>query len=135
MFGITFGTYLLSKEWFVIEHEFYSGCSLAVILIYATKKYGKSVGEFFDQMANEQEASLQEGRNNEIKMFEEQAEHFKKEIWRTESAAMIAEAKKESIKMQLEAEYRARLATVYNEVKLQKIEQILKIEIFFKFKS
>ena len=39
-FGIAVGTYLISKEWYVLEHEFYSGLSLAMVLIYGIKKLG-----------------------------------------------------------------------------------------------
>ena len=42
-FGIGFITYLLSKEILVLEHEFWTGVSFFIMIIYAHKKFGPPV--------------------------------------------------------------------------------------------
>ena len=117
MFGLGVGTFLLSKEYYIIEHEFFTGASLAVILIYGTIKMGPQMASYLDSEIDKQEADLQANRNAEITGYQEGIEAAKKEIWRTEAQALINEAKRENVKLQLEAEYRARLANVYSEVR------------------
>lgn len=48
MFGTGLITYLCSKEIYVMEHEFYTGLSLAVICIIATKKLGPVIAKYAD---------------------------------------------------------------------------------------
>ena len=48
--GWTFGTgllvYLLSKEIWVLEHEFWNGVSLFIIIGYIVKKFGPQIGAY-----------------------------------------------------------------------------------------
>lgn len=45
--GLT--TYLFSKEIYVMEHEFYSGLSILMMVVYATKKFGPQVAAYLDK--------------------------------------------------------------------------------------
>lgn len=49
VFGATLGTYLLSKEIYVLEHEYYSGLSIIIMIAIAAKKLGTSVAASLDK--------------------------------------------------------------------------------------
>lgn len=49
MFGTGLITYLCSKEIYVMEHEFYTGISLGIICLYATKKLGPHIAKYLDK--------------------------------------------------------------------------------------
>ncbi|KAL7302427.1 hypothetical protein TKK_0005081 [Trichogramma kaykai] len=117
VFGGALSTYLISKEIYVLEHEFYSGLSLAAVLIVLVKKLGPSVAAYLDKGIDEYEKGWESSRTEQIKDLETAVEHEKKEQWRTDGQKMIMEIKKENIHMQLEAAYRERLSHVYQEVK------------------
>jgi len=117
MFGAGLVTYLCSKEIYVMEHEYYNGISFAIMIIFAVKKFGPAVAKFADDGIDKLEAEYNEGRNSDIATYTEAIEDEKKEQWRAEGQKLLMQAKKENIALQLEAAYRERLATVYNEVK------------------
>lgn len=48
-FGVGLLTYLCSKEIYVMEHEYYSGLSLAIMAIVAVKKLGPTVAAWTDK--------------------------------------------------------------------------------------
>lgn len=49
MFGFGLTTYLLSKEIWVLEHEFWAGVSFFIMIIIANQKFGPSVAAFLDK--------------------------------------------------------------------------------------
>lgn len=99
-----------------MEHEFYTGLSILAMVVFAVKKFGPAVAAFADKGIEEQIAEASEGRNSEIKSYEDGIESEKKEQWRAEGQVLLIEAKKQNIAMQLEAAYRERIAKVYAEV-------------------
>lgn len=138
MFGAGLITYLCSKEIYVMEHEYYNGISLAIMVIFAVKKLGPAAAKTADEgidvsflsvfwhstmtlqfydIFQKIEAEYNEGRTEEIKSLTDAIDTEKKEQWRAEGQKLLMEAKKENIALQLEAAYRERLATVYGEVK------------------
>jgi len=117
MFGISALTYLFSKEIYICDHEFYVGLSYAAIWITLVKKLGPPTTEYLNKEREKYTQELQQGRDDEISLLKQESEDLNKEIWRTDLQNMIFDAKRENIKMQLEAAYRERLATVYSEVK------------------
>lgn len=48
-FFLTFGTYLISKEVYVMEHEFYNGLSFLVMWIVGVKKLGPPLAKWLDK--------------------------------------------------------------------------------------
>ncbi|THK32841.1 ATP synthase subunit b, mitochondrial [Diachasma alloeum] len=114
-FGVT--TYLVSKEIYVLEHEFYTGVSVFIMSVAIVKKLGPQLAAYLDEGMDKEEAELQATRTSEIQSHQEFIDHVKKEKWRTEAQAWIVDAKKENIKIQLEAAYRERIHRVYTEVK------------------
>lgn len=110
-------TYLFSKEIYVCEHEFYSGLSILLMVVYATKKFGPSMAAYLDKEVDRHEAEINEGRDEEKRLLAEAIENEKKEQWRAEGSLMLIDAKKENVALQLEAAYRERAMNVYREVK------------------
>lgn len=110
------GTYLVSKEIFILDHEYYNGIALLMIYVAGVKMFGPKVAQYLDKEVDKFNNSLDESRNEEIAGNEELISHEKKEQWSLEGQKMIMDIKKENIKMQLEATYRERMVQVYQEV-------------------
>merc|ERR1711881_221407 len=89
------GTFLASKEYFVMEHDFYVGLGLAVVLTGVVKSAGPDWTAAINKELDEEEAS--------------QAD--------TSAWEDIIAAKKEAVGLQLEAVYRSRLQNAYTQVK------------------
>merc|ERR1711872_363061 len=117
MFGVGVSTYLLSKEIYIMEHEFYTGVSIAIMLAYAIKKLGPGIGAYLDKEIEEIEGSWVNYREGSIKSIQDTIEAEKKAQWKAEGQSMLFDAKRENVQLQLEAAYRARLAQVHSEVK------------------
>lgn len=69
-FLFTFGTFLVSKEYYVLEHEFYTGLSVFLVCVLGIKYMGKDVANYLDKGIDEYEKSWNEGtekQNNTIK--------------------------------------------------------------------
>uniref|UniRef100_A0A6B2EDX8 ATP synthase subunit b n=1 Tax=Phlebotomus kandelakii TaxID=1109342 RepID=A0A6B2EDX8_9DIPT len=116
-FGVGLLTYLCSKEIYVMEHEYYNGLSFAILIVLGVKKLGPKVAAFCDKEIDKIESEWSEGRNSQIKMYEQGIEDEKKSQWSAEGQTLLLQAKKENVGLQLEATYRERLMTVYSEVK------------------
>lgn len=116
VFAITVGTYLCSKEIYILEHEYYNGLSLFVICVAGIKIFGPKIAQFLDKEIDKYNDELDESRTSEIAHYEQTIAHENKEQYNLDGQKMIMEIKKENIKMQLEATYRERLAQVYQEV-------------------
>lgn len=110
-------TFLLSKEIYVLEHEFYNGVVLFGLMIYVIKKYGAATAETLDKWIAEYENVITESKEMGIESLNKQIEMEKKEQWHIEGQKHLFEAKRENIALQLETEYRKRMSTVYDEVK------------------
>merc|ERR1712095_104050 len=93
LFGVS--TFLASKEYFVMEHDFYVGIGLAVVLTGVVKSVGPDWTAAINKELDEEEAS--------------QAD--------TSAYLDIVAAKKEAVGLQLEAVYRGRLQEAYTQVK------------------
>jgi len=128
-FGLTFGTYLVSKEIFVMEHEFYTGLSILAMAIFAVKKFGPGVAASLDKGIDAYEASWNENRVNEKNTLEEQIKDEEKMQWSMEGQNLLVKAKRENVALQLEAAYRQRLMTAYQEVKKRLDYQVEKQNI------
>ncbi|XP_011688372.1 PREDICTED: ATP synthase subunit b, mitochondrial [Wasmannia auropunctata] len=117
VFAISVGTYLVSKEIYVLEHEFYNGISLFIICVATVKLFGPKLAKTLDEGIDKYQNELDDTRNNEIAEYEDLILHEKKVQSSLDGQKMIMDIKKENIKMQLEATYRERLVQVYEEVK------------------
>jgi len=118
MFGFGFITYLLSKEIWVVEHNFTHFLSFWVAFYIIARKFGPSIGKYLDER---QDALIQRVWTNPVKdakqQFSMQIEDLEKDIWREDGQKYLFEAKRENVDLQLESMYRQRLAEVYQAVK------------------
>ncbi|XP_025996452.1 ATP synthase subunit b, mitochondrial [Solenopsis invicta] len=117
VFAISVSTYLVSKEIYVLEHEFYNGLSLLIICVASVKLFGPKIAAMLDKGIDKYHNDLNETRNSEIGQYEDLISHEKKVQSSLDGQKMIMDIKKENIKMQLEATYRERMVQVYQEVK------------------
>eukprot|EP00088_Acartia_fossae_P029802 TRINITY_DN306_c0_g1_i1.p1 TRINITY_DN306_c0_g1~~TRINITY_DN306_c0_g1_i1.p1 ORF type:complete len:245 (+),score=104.65 TRINITY_DN306_c0_g1_i1:40-774(+) len=111
------GTFLASKEYFVMEHDFYVGVALAIVLTGIVKKIGPSTAEWMEAEQVKIEKELTSIKQNEIDNLQaaidsELGAQSDGKVWKE-----IAEAKKEAVGLQLEAAYRQRLSEAYTQVK------------------
>ncbi|CAH0596512.1 unnamed protein product [Chrysodeixis includens] len=116
-FGVGLATYLCSKEIFVMEHEYYTGLSLALMVYIAAKKAGPSLAAYLDKEVDSIENQWNESRTDTIKSLEDAVEAEKQAQWRAQGQELLIQAKKENVLLQLEAAYRERLMNAYTEVK------------------
>ncbi|XP_034196519.1 ATP synthase subunit b, mitochondrial [Osmia lignaria lignaria] len=117
IFLTSFSTFLLSKEYWVLEHEFYNSLSLLSIIMFVYIKFGDKIGEALDKMVDAYEANMNQIKQQNLDAFENEIKHLEKTKWRIQGQLMVYDIKKQNVLMQLEATYRERLAQVYNEVK------------------
>lgn len=109
--------YAVSKEIFVMEHEYYAGLSIFLMLYYVTTKMGPDIGASLDEVVDDVVDNLYKGRKSEAANYESIIKEAKDAIWRAEGQKQLIEAKKENVIMQLEAVYRERMMHAYHMVK------------------
>ncbi|XP_032805174.2 ATP synthase peripheral stalk subunit b, mitochondrial [Petromyzon marinus] len=115
--GLGLLTYLLSKELYIINNETFAGLSMAAILIYIIKKYGKDVAAYADKLNDELIESVNSVRDVTINNLTKAIENEKKEQWCVEGRNMLFDAKKNNVALLLETNMRERLHHVVREVK------------------
>lgn len=116
MFGLGVGTYLISKEIYIMEHEYYAGLSLFIVLCGGYYKFYNQIHGAIEKRQNAQEQQFKSITENDLKTMTDSIKDAEKQKWITGVQSMIMEAKKENVAMQLEAAYRERVAQVYSEV-------------------
>jgi len=117
MFAVSLSTYLMSKEIYVLEHEFYCGITLAAVLVGIINKVGPGVSAFLDKELERDEAFLANIRQKEIDRCKTAIEDESTAQFMAGSYEELIEAKKENVSLQLESEYRARLKEAFTQVK------------------
>uniref|UniRef100_V5H551 ATP synthase subunit b n=1 Tax=Anoplophora glabripennis TaxID=217634 RepID=V5H551_ANOGL len=128
-FAFTLSTYLVSKEIYVLEHEYYSGLSLLIMWIVAIKKLGPPIAAYLDKEVDEYESAWNKSRVEEKQVLGEQIADEEKAQWSLEGQNLLIQAKRENVALQLEANYRERLVTVYNDIKKRLDYQVEKQNI------
>ncbi|MCL4140312.1 UNVERIFIED_CONTAM: hypothetical protein GTU68_009123 [Idotea baltica] len=114
--GASFLTYLLSKEILVLEHEAFTGMSLAMMTIYGIKKFGPQVAESLDKEVEAVVSEYHNYREVSIDNLKKSIEDEKHSQWQAQGQTLLFDAKRENIGLQLEAAYRERLSQVYSQV-------------------
>ncbi|XP_045617250.1 ATP synthase subunit b, mitochondrial [Procambarus clarkii] len=117
MLGVGLTTYLCSKEIFVMEHEYYTGLSIFIMVVYAVKKFGPLVAKYLDKEIEDVEGSWVNYRKDSIEGIKNSIEREKAAQWSAQGEKILFDAKRENVALQLEAAYRQRLEKVYSEVK------------------
>jgi F-type H+-transporting ATPase subunit b len=135
MLGTGLITFLVSKEIYVLEHEFYGGVVWAGLAVYAIKRFGPSVAEYCDKLLDDEKKHLSQGRTNMITNLEEGIKSCEVNSEEAQSQTVLFKAKKENIGLQLEAAYRERLQAVHNEVKKRLDYQLEKSNLEKRFEQ
>ncbi|CAK1554893.1 unnamed protein product [Leptosia nina] len=115
--GILLTNYMFSKEIYVMEHEYYAGLSIFVIIVGITKNFGKDIGKVLDSEIDALENELNQGIKNQLNLYETVIKDCQEMQKQAKGQQMLMDAKKENVSMQLEAVYRERLMQAYNAVK------------------
>jgi len=117
MFIFATGTFLVSKEIWVCEHDAPFGAACVIFYSSMIKLYGPDFTKWLQKELDIEEEMIKSIRQDEIDRCQAAiAEEEKAQLMATSYEALI-EAKKESVALQLEAEYRGRLAEAYQQVK------------------
>ncbi|XP_050293919.1 ATP synthase subunit b, mitochondrial-like [Anthonomus grandis grandis] len=116
-FAFTLSTYLVSKEIYVMEHEYYTGLSLLLMWGYGIKKFGPKVAAALDKQIDEYEKAWNTGRVSHQDALKDNIADEEKAQWSMEGQTLLIQAKRENVALQLEANYRERLMNVYQAVK------------------
>jgi len=117
MFAAAVGTFLVSKEIWVLEHEFYCGVGMLIVLSGIVKAVGPGVSKFLDAEVDAQEAELRAIRQDEIDRCKAALAEEEEGQWMATSYKELLQVKQENVAMQYEIEYRQRLAEAYKQVK------------------
>jgi len=117
MFLVGVGTFLASKEFFVMEHDFYVGLGLAAVLTLVVKQVGPDWTAEINKELDEEEANLRAIRQNEIDAIKTEITLEKESQLDAAAYTDIIAAKKEAVGLQLEPSYRARLVEAHSAVK------------------
>jgi len=112
-----FVTFLISKEWLILEHEMVVGASLAVIATVILKKWGKGIGALFEAQEDYEVGLWNKYQNGTIETLTEYVRLEKEFQDSLKNQGILFDAKRENVHLQREAEYRRRLMAVHNEVK------------------
>jgi len=128
-FGVGFLTYLLSKEIWVLEHEFWTGVSMFGMIIYAVKTFGPKVNAFLDKEVEDNMKAMNAGRVADIEHNKGSIDSEKKAQWQAEGQKMLFEVKRENLALQQEAAFRERIMHVYAEVKKRLDYQVEKQQV------
>lgn len=118
IFGTGLVAYLLSKEIWVVDHNFAEVLGFWGAFIILAKKIGPPVAKYIDER-NElaRIENFVKPVEEAKKAFHQKIDDSEKAIWQEDGQKYLFEAKKENVELQLEAIYRQRLKTVYDEVK------------------
>ncbi|XP_014282632.1 ATP synthase subunit b, mitochondrial [Halyomorpha halys] len=133
VFGGGLTTYFLSKEIWVMEHDFYFLFAFFGIVYIMNRQYGPQISAYLDKEVDKAESDANEGRNSELQMLADTIKEEELAQWRSEGQELLLAAKRENVLLQLEAAYRERAMQVYSEVKKrldyqvekQRVEQMI----------
>jgi len=117
MFAASVGTFLVSKEIWVLEHEFYCGLGIAIVLGGIIKSQGPAMSAYLDKEVDADELKLKSIRQDEIDRCKAALAEEENSQWMATSYQELMQAKKENVGLQLEIEYRSRLSEAYKQVK------------------
>lgn len=114
---VSVSTFLASKEYFILEHDFYAGLALAVVMFGVVKSVGPGLDAALEHRLTQDENALKSIRQDEIDFMKESIAYEKTAQGDATVWEDIIAAKKEAVGLQLEGAYRQRLQDAYSQVK------------------
>jgi len=116
IFMFSVGTFLMSKEIFVVEHDFWVGVGLFIVLSGVYKAINPEFTNWLHKEVDAEEDKLRRIRQDEIDKCLAAISEEEKAQWMATSYETLIQAKKENVQLQLEAAYRQRLNDAYQQV-------------------
>lgn len=116
-FAASFGSFLVSKEWIIYEHELLTGITSTAIFTYAVIKYGPKLSNWANSKIKAEGDNWENWRLGNIKCLDDIQTHYKGELDKTEAINHLYDIRKHDVEMQLEHEYRNRIKSVYEDTK------------------
>ncbi|XP_047099358.1 ATP synthase subunit b, mitochondrial-like [Schistocerca piceifrons] len=116
VFGTTVSSYLLSKEIYVLEHNYYNGISVAILCVMAVKKLGPSLSVYLDEQVDEETGQWNKYREDQFRFYNQAVELEKKAQLSAQAQTMLPDAKYQMVALQREAAFRERQMEVHREV-------------------
>jgi len=113
----TFGTFLMSKEYFIFSFETNILFTGLVFMIYVVKKLTPATNEYIEGLKKDESQVYVDYEKHCKDELNKTIAHYEKQLANAEGIPMLYTAKRENIGLQLEAEYRERQQRVYSEVK------------------
>lgn len=89
-----------------MEHNFYNGLSVLIMWIVACNKWGSQVARQIDAKLDEYEGAWVKTRTDVAKVHEDGIRNEMENQKSFEGQLLLVEAKRENVRLQLEAEYR-----------------------------
>ena len=126
MFAAAVGSFLISKEIWVLEHEFYCGVGMLIVLSGIVKAVGPGVSKALDAEVDAQEAELKAIRQNEIDRCKAALAEEEEGQWMATSYKELLQIKQENVAMQYEIEYRSRLSEAYKQVSYKRQSYLIR---------
>jgi len=115
-FLFTVATFLTSKEYYVLEHDFYAGIALIIVWGGIVKAINPGFTDWLNSEMEAKEEKLRRIRQDELDRCSAAVTDEEKAQWMATSYETLIQAKKENVQLQLEAAYRERLQDAYNQV-------------------
>jgi len=114
--GLSF--YLIQKEWWVIDEEIRLFAIFGIIFFSAYKLFGAKIAQSYDGVAGGVLSRAEKYIDDNKKAYKDAIATQQQYIAAyTALPPLIAEAKRENVQLQLEAEYRKRLLKAHTEIK------------------
>uniref|UniRef100_A0A646QIJ5 ATP synthase subunit b n=1 Tax=Hemiscolopendra marginata TaxID=943146 RepID=A0A646QIJ5_9MYRI len=117
VFAIGLTTYLVSKEIYVLEHEFYTGVSLFIMAVYGIKTFGPKVAAYLDKEIDTLEEQQKDIQAQAKSTLQTAINDEEKSQTQAKGMMVLFNAKRENVLLQLEASFRERQMMVYEAVK------------------
>jgi len=115
LFMGTLGTYLLSKEIYIVEPETLTGIYLGIIFYAGVRMFGKQVWDALTTRVNAEGAEWEHWQKGNIQALEQFKQMVGHNAQHLRNQKILFEAKKENIALQLEAEFRRRQMVAHGE--------------------
>lgn len=113
----TFGTFLMSKEYFIFSFETNILFTGLVFMVYLVKKLAPGTNALLAGLQKDEAQVYVDYEQHCKGELQKTIEHYEKQLSNAEAIPMLYTAKRENLGLQLEAEYRERQQKVYSEVK------------------
>ena len=113
----SFGTFLLSKEWIPIEHEFLTALSTTVIFTYAVIKFGPGLRKWMLEKVDKEIDGWDHWQQGNIATLNSLKKHYEDQLKGSNVISELYNARKQDVEMQIEAERRRRVKMIYEDTK------------------